>query len=321
MHLVNTMAYTGSAPWHGLGNKLDRNQPISVWQTQAGMNWEIKETPVLFDSSQDENHLINLRSHESHKVLYRSDNFEALSVVSDRYKVVQPKEVLGFYKDLVAVGGYELETAGVLKGGRKLWALANLGKETVLKGDDKIKAYLLLATSCDGTMATTAQFTSIRVVCNNTLQMAVGEKNGAVKVPHSTIFDPYAVKSKLGIGISAWETFMASIHAMSDTKINRFDSMDFLISILGNPKLPMHKQPNQKAIQHALQLFTGSGQGASLTSSKGTVWGLLNSVTEYVDTHRRAMNQDNRLDSAWFGVGATIKEKAFQNAILLSNRN
>lgn len=317
MHLVNTMAYAGNTPWHGIGNKLGRDEPISIWQKQAGMDWEIKETPVLFDSSQDKGSLINLRSHELNKVLYRSDNFEALSVVSDRYKVVQPEQVLGFYKDLVSVGGYELETAGVLKGGRKLWALANLGKETVIKGDDTVKAYLLLATSCDGTMATTAQFTSIRVVCNNTLQMAVGEKNGAVKVPHSTLFDASAVKRKLGIGQSAWDTFMESIHAMSERKINRFDSMDYLISILGDHSLPMHKQPNQKAIQQTHQLFSRSGKGANLNSSNGTVWGLLNSVTEYVDTYRRAISQDHRLDSAWFGAGAAIKEKAFKAAVLI----
>ena len=97
----------------------------------------------------------------------------------------QPHEVLEFYRDLTEAGGFELETAGVLKEGRKLWALAKTGQETLLRGGDKVAAYLLLATSCDGKLRTTARFTSIRVVCNNTLQMAVGDSSGAVKVPHS----------------------------------------------------------------------------------------------------------------------------------------
>ena len=100
---------------------------------------------------------------------------------------MQPHDVLGFYRDLVSVSGFELETAGVLKGGKKLWALARTGDEMMLSGMDQVKGYLLLATSCDGSLATTAQFTSIRVVCNNTLQMAVGDNLGAVRVPHSTI--------------------------------------------------------------------------------------------------------------------------------------
>lgn len=69
--------------------------------------------------------------------------------------------MLEFYRDLVNAGGFELETAGVLKGGKKLWALAKTGQETLLKGCDQVKAYLLLATSCDGTLCTTAQFTSV----------------------------------------------------------------------------------------------------------------------------------------------------------------
>ncbi|MBN0134206.1 DUF932 domain-containing protein, partial [Pseudomonas aeruginosa] len=88
-------------------------------------------------------------------------------------QVVQPREVLEFYRDLTQVSGYELETAGVLKGGRKFWALARTGQNTSLKGNDLVNGYLLLATSCDGTLATTATPTTVRVVCNNTLTIAV----------------------------------------------------------------------------------------------------------------------------------------------------
>ncbi|WP_414616819.1 DUF932 domain-containing protein, partial [Stenotrophomonas muris] len=92
--------------------------------------------------------------------------------VSKRFKVVQPGEILEFYRDLTQHSGFELETAGVLKGGKKFWAMARTGQSTSLKGRDRVDGYLLLATACDGTLATTAQFTSVRVVCNNTLQIA-----------------------------------------------------------------------------------------------------------------------------------------------------
>ena len=315
-HELQTMAYIGNEPWHGLGNKLPANQPIEVWQREAGMEWGIEETDVLYSVSKGIG--IHLKPNYDNKVLYRSDNHEALSVVSKRYKTVQPKEVLEFYRDLTVAGGFQLETAGVLKHGRKLWALAKTGQEVMLRGGDKVKGYLLLATSCDGSMATTAQFTSIRVVCNNTLQLAVGEKKGAVKVPHSTTFDPIAVKRELGLGMSAWDSFMDSIQVMAERKVNKFETMNFLVEVLGDPALPLNEQPNQKALQSVYSLFTGGGKGSDMASASGTAWGLLNGVTEYVDHSRRAMSQDHRLDSAWFGAGASIKNKAFEEALKLA---
>ena len=313
------MAYVGIEPWHQLGNKLPPKQPIEVWQKAANMNWQIKQSDVLFNAQNDDGNLLNLRTNPDATVLYRSDNFMPLSVVSKRYKVVQPKEVLEFYRDLVSVGGYELESAGILRGGKKLWALAKTGQETMLAGGDRVKAYLLLASSCDGSLATIAQFTSVRVVCSNTLQLAVGQSKGQIRVPHSTTFNASEVKQELGIGLSSWDTFMANIKSMSNRPINKFEAMSYLVNVLGDADLPLNSQPNQKAIQTVYGLYTGAGKGSELASAKGTAWGILNGVTEYVDSHRRAHSQDNRLDSAWFGIGAQIKEKAFQKALALTN--
>lgn len=315
-HEVQTMAYVGHEPWHGLGNLLSPHQPLEIWLNEAGMNWNINEAPVLYNVSPENS--LHLKANHDSKVLFRSDDHTPLSVVSKRYQVVQPREVLEFYRDLVSVGGFELETAGVLKGGRKLWALAKTGQETTLKGGDKVKAYLLLATSCDGTLCTTAQFTSVRVVCNNTLQMAVGNNSGAVKVPHSTKFDPVLVKESLGLGLSAWGRFMDSMRLLSARPVHKFEAMNYLVNVLGDPELPLVDQPNQKALQQVLGLFNGAGKGSELASANGTAWGLVNAVTEYVDHSRRARSQDYRLDSAWFGQGAAIKGKALTEALKLA---
>lgn len=314
----NDIAFVGATPWHGLGNQLPKNQPIEVWQKAAGMNFEIKQTDVLFNAHNGDGNILNLRSNPDSTVLFRSDNHEPLSVVSKRYKVVQPKDVLGFYRDLVSAGGFELETAGVLKSGKKIWALAKTGQETMLAGGDIVKAYLLLATSCDGSLATTAQFTSIRVVCNNTLQMAVGANKGAVKVPHSRVFDPVAVKQELGLCMTTWDQFMTSMKAMSNRPVNKFEAMSYLVNVLGDPALPLNEQPNQSAIHAVYGLYSGNGKGSKLHSANGTVWGLINGITEYTDSHRRARNQDYRLDSAWFGQGAQIKQKALEHAVALA---
>jgi phage/plasmid-like protein (TIGR03299 family) len=170
-HLLEKMAYVGDAPWHGPGNQLSANQPIEVWAQQAGMDWSIRESPVSFMTGDTDN-LSVIQSFPENKVLFRSDTKAPLSVVSQRFQVVQPNEILEFYRDLTEISGFELETAGVLKGGRKIWALARTGQSSTLKGNDVSNAYVLLATACDGTLATTAQFTSVRVVCNNTLAVA-----------------------------------------------------------------------------------------------------------------------------------------------------
>ena len=315
-HQVETIAYVDAVPWHGLGNPLSPRQPIEIWQREAGMDWRINESEVLYSVSGGDG--LHLKSNPDNKVLYRTDTHSPLSVVSKRYKVVQPAEVLEFYRDLVSAGGFELETAGVLKGGKKLWALAKTGQETLLRGNDRVKAYLLLATSCDGTLCTTAQFTSVRVVCNNTLQLAVGDSSGSVKVPHSTQFDPAQVKQALGLGMSYWDTFVNDMRRLAERKVNKFEAMSFLINVLGDSAIPLNEQPNTKAIQNVYTLFSGEGKGSDMASASGTAWGLLNGVTEYVDQHRRARSTDHRLDSAWFGPGAVIKEKAFHEAMKLA---
>lgn len=161
------------------------------------------------------------------------------------------------------------------------------------------------------------QFTSVRVVCNNTLQLAIGDRANAVKVPHSTKFDPVAVKDELGLCLSAWDSFLASMRGMADRPVNKFEAMKYLVEVLGDRDVPLADQPNQKALQSVYALFAGAGKGSALVSADGTAWGLLNAVTEYVDHARRARNQDYRLDSAWFGQGAQIKGRALEQAMQL----
>ncbi len=311
-HLVQTMAYVNATPWHGLGNQLSPKQPLEVWQREAGMDWSIESSPVHYKGNEQ------LRQFTDAKVLYRSDTGEALSVVSSRYKEVQPREVLEFYRDLVDIGGFELETAGVLKGGRKLWALARTGQEIMLRGGDCVKAYLLLATACDGTLATTAQFTSVRVVCANTLAMATNDSGGAIKVPHSTKFDADSVKQQLGLGIGAWQRFIVDMRKLSDRPVHPFEARRYLVELMGDVNLPFHSQPNSKALKRMFELYAGLGMGAALDSANDTAWGLVNAVTQFVDHEKRARSTDNRLDSAWFGAGAALKQKALEQALLLT---
>lgn len=315
-HQVENMAYVGQTPWHGLGNQLAKRQSIDVWAKQAGMNWDIRETPVRF-MSKSTDYLGEIMSFPEQKVLFRSDTNAPLSVVSQRYQVVQPREILEFYRDLTKVSGFELETAGVLKGGKKFWALAKTGQSTALKGNDVTNGYVLLATACDGTLATTAQFTSIRVVCNNTLAVALAGGCSAVKVPHNTTFDAQAVKKQLGISVSSWDQFMYRMKTLSDRKVKPKEAQNYFLRVFTDQDKAPVGLTNERSMAKALELFDGRGRGAELDSAKGTAFGLLNAVTEFVDHERRARSVDNRLDSAWFGQGANIKQKALEQAWLM----
>lgn len=315
-HLLQQMAYVGETPWHGLGNVLPEKQPIEVWQDKAGMAWSIESAPVNFMAHAVGN-LSTIHAFPDQKVLYRSDSKEPLSVVSNRYQVVQPREVLEFYRDLSEIAGYELETAGVLKGGKKFWALAKTGQSTTLKGSDAVNGYLLLATSCDGSLATTATPTTIRVVCNNTLSIAIKGATAAVKVGHRSQFDAQAVKRQLGVAVSQWDSFMYNMKVLSERKVKTHESMNYFLRVICDTKPAGNDSGgliNERALKKVQNLYEGAGKGSDLDSAKGTAWGLLNAVTEYVDHERRARNVDNRMDSAWFG----LKQRALDQALLLA---
>lgn len=319
-HLIQTMAYTGETPWHQLGNQLPAKQSIDVWAKAAGMDWNIVETKVRYLADQIGS-LGSIMSFDDQKVLYRSDTKAALSVVSGRYQVVQPKEILEFYRELSEVSGFELETAGVMKNGRKFWALAKTGKEATLKGNDVVKGYILLATSCDGTLATTATPTTIRVVCNNTLAIALNGASSAIKVPHSTSFDPQAVKKQLGIAVSKFDTFMYSMKTLSERKVKSHEAMNYFLKVLCQTDSnvdPALGLMNERALKKVQALYEGQGHGSELDSASGTAWGLLNAVTEYVDHEKRARSQEYRMDSAWFGQGASLKQRALDYALQLA---
>lgn len=341
-HQVEQMAYVGDTPWHGLGNQLTQNQPIEVWAQQAGMDWRIESSDVSYMAQNERGQSI-IMPYEEQRVLYRSDTHAPLSVVSQRYQEVQPMEILEFYRDLTEQSGFELETAGVLKGGKKFWALARTGQSTALKGKDVSNGYILLATACDGTLATTAQFTNIRVVCNNTLAIALrGQSSsaGVVKVPHSTKFDADKVKQQLGISVRAWDEHMYEMKQLTQRKVTQGEAAAYFDAVFNNTSLSIADQeeniiqfyrnmatpnpakeksePNRRAMAKVMDMFNGQGRGAELSSAKDTAYGLLCSITEFADHERRAMSTDHRLDSAWFGTGAALKQRGLEQALRLA---
>ncbi|CAN5465678.1 DUF932 domain-containing protein [soil metagenome] len=297
------MAYAGQVPWHGLGQKVEADASIEEWMAQANMEWEIKNSPVMYQNGE-------MHEAPEYRVLYRSDTNAHLSVVSDRYKVVQPKQMMEFFRSLVDAEGFTIETLGSLKGGRRIWALAKTNIEDTIRGGDLIKGYLLLITSCDGSLATTAKFISTRVVCWNTQAIALGEAGQEVRVRHNTTFDANAVKGQMGlIGRVAFNGFIDRMRNLASVNLSTHDAKSALGLILPAPTGAKELEET-KGFRKILDLFQGGAMGSNLPGVAGTAWGLLNAVTEYTDHHIRARTTENRLDSAWFGAGANLKATA-----------
>jgi phage/plasmid-like protein (TIGR03299 family) len=253
-------------------------------------------------------------------VLARSDTHEALSIVSGDYQIVQPREVLEFYRDLMHSYGYELETAGGLDHGRKVWALARTGVTEAAAGceKDEISAYVLLATSCDKTLATTVAFTSIRVVCKNTLIIATEEirreRRPEVKVPHNLFFDAPQVKQELGLVDPARNDFLEKVGKMADHRMTTEDARSFFASLFIQKTNKPLSRTAERECQTISSLFE-SAPGQELVTAKGTLWGVVNAVTYYTD--HVFSGAEERLDAAWFGAGRALKEKAWTEASAL----
>lgn len=146
----------------------------------------------------------------------------------------------------------------------------------------------------------------------------MGGASGAIKVPHRSHFDADTVKRQLGITVSAWDGFVARMKALAECPVDP-DSVEGLLRRVLTYPVAEGKGAvvNEQALANARALYEGCGRGAMLASSRGTAWGLLNSVTEFVDHHRRARSDDHRRDAAWFGQGAQIKQKAWESVLEL----
>lgn len=332
------MAFVGQTPWHGLGQQLSKGASIGVWQKEAGMDWIAKQKTPFFSLDRDE---CGIKGGErvdipDHKVIYRSDTNAPLSIVSSKYQVVQPREVLEFFRDMVEQGGWHIHTAGTLRGGRKLWAMASNGEGAQVNGrpatkskpGDEIMQNLLLATSLDGSMKTTAMLTAVRVVCANTLALALSKGGKSVRISHRSAFDPMTIKQALGVAQESFTLFMNRAREMAETPINTDEAMSVLRDIFGQPKPALDlswmgklsdsdRQAEEaqddgkesRSVDRVMALFAGDGMGSGLATAKGTRWGLFNALTQHVD-YEMGRTNDTRLDSAWFGRGNDFKQSA-----------
>jgi phage/plasmid-like protein (TIGR03299 family) len=311
-HQVETMAYTNQVPWHGLGFKIEKAPTPQAMLKAAKLDWSVDRRP-LASASRDSEFVSEFDIPvDDFAALVRSSDNRVLDVVGSRYQPTQNSEVFGFFKEFTEAGGASMETAGSLKGGRLVWALAKLNKAFKLKGNDEIKGYLLIASPHEQGKSLIVKFTTVRVVCNNTITLALSEDSGNEwRMNHRNAFDDRMIaraKETLGIARDQLGEFEKNAIKLTKLKMSHDDAVKVLASIYQSdmPAKEILKdfeataKPKLKAAMEAL--FKAPG------ADPGTGWGVLN-ATSYVSDHVFSRNPDNRLAHAWFGRTAKQKEK------------
>lgn len=305
-----SMAYTNEVPWHTLGNLMVPGASLEEWSIEADMSHRIESAPVCFLDLDDEAHVFS-----DQKVLYRSDNKYPLSIVHQNYKEIQPITILEWFDEFIKARMMSMETAGTMQKGRKMWALAKIDKDFDLGKKDIVKPYVLLATSCDKSLATTARLTYVRVVCNNTLQMAYADHGDVVKINHRTAFDQAAqtrVKEELGLVESQIEETEKTYKSMVGVPLKKEDVVGFFLTLFASEtkgdKIILEDLPIRK-ISGMFDAYQNA-PGQDMGTAKGSLWGAVNAVSYMVDHNPSARSDDSRLNSAWFGQGAALKNRA-----------
>jgi len=308
-------AYAGEPAWHQLGQELSPDAPISKWKIEAGMDWEVLQSLVSYNTIDDELKSV-VKTMNDKRVLFRSDTKEALSIVSGDYHIVQPGEVLDFFESICKINGFKLSAAGTLFGGKRFWATAEVGKVFNAVEDDEIKGQLLLVTSVDGTLATQAKFTSTRTVCNNTLTVALGESSKrAVRKTHASEWDADAFKLDLGLIDSGWSKFSADIKRLTEVKVSDSFALNFFQKEFFNSEKSADEQGigDIKRVNTLMDLFR---RGTGAEYSKGTAYGILNATTELF-THGITKKRDasHQFWNSYFGKDEAQKNRVFNDLL------
>lgn len=303
-------AYVGEKAWHGYGQQLEPGAAIEQWAQAARLDWTAHKLPLYFKAPTPTNPNA-LENCGDHYAIVRDDTLATLGIVKRQYQVVQPAEVLDFFNRFVSVDDrFALETAGALKGGAVIWALARFQEPQKVAGEAH-DAYALLTTSFDGSSATLAQATVIRVVCNNTLTASLYDKSAVVRVTHRSRFDPDGVMKQLATVAQGFDTFKTMGDAMAQTSMAREDVSTFFKRVLDIPAdakredIPTRTLNRWAALGGAYETSVNEGAPAL------TKWSALQAVTRYVDHERNTRGDDeSKLYTANFGSGAAMKSKA-----------
>ena len=311
-HMVETMAYAGEVPWHGLGTEVPADLTPEQMLEAADLDWTVDKVDLTYQDEEGYDMVV-----PGKKGLVRSKDGAYLDTVGDDWNPLQNQEAFEFFNDFVQAGDMEMHTAGSLEDGRRVWALAKI-KEAVfetVKGD-VTENYLLFSNPHKYGKSIDIRMTPIRVVCNNTITMALrGVSDTMVKVSHRNEFDAEAVKETLGVAQEKLDMYKEATQFLSTKRFTQETLIDYFNGLARTPKEfdPKVDVMDQitPSIKTSLEIID-TQPGAEF--ARGSWWQAFNTVT-YMADHIQGRSADTRLQSAWYGRHQKMKQKALESAI------
>lgn len=306
------MAYSGEVPWHGLGVRVADNLTPKEMQIAAGLDWSVsKEDMYVGDMKVP-----------GKQALVRSSDNKILDVVGDQWIPVQNDDAFNFFDDYVKAGGMQMHTAGSLKEGRIIWGLAKVNETfSLFGGKDEVESYLLLSNPHNYGRGVDVRFTPTRVVCNNTLSLALdGKASLGISLNHRQEFDVEKVKVALDAASKQMDTYREAAEFLSKKKFNQDKLTEYFSRVFP-------KTTGKNKNMSFEELMTSMREGKNVLSRNavealdtihtqpgaeygpGTWWSAYNTVT-YMTNHVLGNSADTRLQSAWYGFNKNTNIEA-----------
>ena len=295
------MAYANEVPWHGLGKKVPADLTAEQMMKAANLDWTVSKRPTHFYDVD-----ANIPFPTSESVLVRDTDNRVLTTVKDSWNPVQNAEAFEFFHDFVNAGDMTMDTAGSLKNGQIVWALAKLNDTFEIFGGDVTESYLLFTNPhCYGKTVNIRLVTE-RVVCNNTLTMALGEKaKFQVKLNHSRAFNADKAKEALGIAKSQIDAYKQKAQMLGLVRYEDKQVEEFFTKIFSA------NGEKSRTVEQAMEaLYTQPGT----QFAEGSWWQVLNAVT-YMNNHVLGRSNASRLESNWYGAASLKNQDALKLAL------
>jgi phage/plasmid-like protein (TIGR03299 family) len=297
------MAYVGALPWHGLGTKVEGDITPDQFQKVAGLDWTVEKQDM---------HTVNGVKVPNKQALVRTSDNTVLDTVGSGWNPVQNSEAFDFFQEYVLAGNMEMHTAGSLKNGQLVWALAKTNESFELFKGDVTENYFLFTNPHQFGKAINIRMTPIRVVCNNTLTLSLSAKSDSmITVNHRKEFDVEEVKEQMGIAREKMEQYKSMAEFLGSKRYSPDNVVNYFNEVFGSPAKSDDKiftSRNAKIAHENLQEQPGA------EFAEGSWWQAFNSVTHMTD-HLQGRSTDGRLTSAWYGRNRKVKLKALDKAL------
>ena len=317
---VVEMAWTGKRPWHGLGVQVPGTMTTNEALRAGHLEWGVEKVAALssFDMSVIPDTFVTLRT----------DTHAPLGVVGKDYTCISNAEAFAFFDGVLGESQGQIETCAALHGGKKTFMLAKMPEISEIVPGDRLEQYLLVHTSHDGTTNTEVLFTSVRVVCANTLAASLRGQTNRIKVRHTTNCKDRLTQATAVLAQS--RSYMGKMKEaaqhLAKTSVTRVEVGAFLDAMFPVKEDAKRVGSNETSREKVLQLME-TGKGQDIPGVGGTAWALLNGYTQWAQYDRTVNGMSDATDGQrnarrWekitFGSGGMDMQKAMDTVLAIA---